>query len=52
MDYGQNDVALGNALTPQDASEQPSIFFVAPDESAYYTLVMVKKDKKKQIAYV
>lgn len=41
VDYGQNDVALGNVLTPQDASEQPNIFFVAPDESDYYTLVMV-----------
>ncbi|KAG2198640.1 hypothetical protein INT47_001779 [Mucor saturninus] len=44
VDYGPKDVALGNELTPQDTTQQPSIFFVAPDESAYYTLVMTDPD--------
>lgn len=41
IDYGQNDVALGNLLNPQQTSEQPEIFFVAPEQDAYYTLIMV-----------
>lgn len=41
IDYGANDVALGNLLSPQETNEQPNIFFVAPEEDAYYTLIMV-----------
>lgn len=41
IDYGANDVALGNLLNPQQTNEQPNIFFVAPEEDAYYTLIMV-----------
>ncbi|KAI8066227.1 phosphatidylethanolamine-binding protein [Gilbertella persicaria] len=38
------DVALGNQLSPQDASEQPKVSFVAPESSDYYTLVMTDPD--------
>jgi hypothetical protein len=36
------DVALGNKLTPEQASQAPEISFVAEDPEAYYTLIMVK----------
>ncbi|GAA5808953.1 hypothetical protein MFLAVUS_002353 [Mucor flavus] len=44
IDYGANDVALGNLLSPQETNEQPNIFFVAPEEDAYYTLIMTDPD--------
>lgn len=36
------DVTLGNHISPQGASQEPTVSFVANDETAYYTLVMVK----------
>ncbi|KAK4518596.1 Sm-like protein lsm3b [Mucor velutinosus] len=46
VDYinSNKDVALGNNLTPQEANEVPKVFFVAPDQSAFYTLVMTDPD--------
>jgi hypothetical protein len=44
IDYNhENDVALGNNLTPQQTNHQPKVTFVVPPEeqNAYYTLVMV-----------
>ncbi|KAI8638586.1 phosphatidylethanolamine-binding protein [Parasitella parasitica] len=41
---GSKDVALGNDLTPQEASEMPNVFFLSPDQSAFYTLVMTDPD--------
>jgi hypothetical protein len=41
VDYGQADVALGNNLSPEQATHQPSIFFIG-EEDSYYTLVMVR----------
>lgn len=41
IDYGQTDVALGNNLSPDQATHQPSVFFI-PEEDSYYTLIMVK----------
>lgn len=38
---GGQDVALGNKLTPEEASKAPEVTFVADDPSAYYTLIMV-----------
>jgi hypothetical protein len=38
---GGQDVALGNKLTPEEASKAPEVMFVADDPSAYYTLIMV-----------
>ncbi|CEP12460.1 hypothetical protein [Parasitella parasitica] len=35
------DVELGLDMSPQEASEMPNVFFVPPDQSAFYTLVMV-----------
>jgi hypothetical protein len=35
------DVALGNHISPQEASQQPAVSFIPDDETAYYTLVMV-----------
>lgn len=36
------DVALGNKLTPEQASQAPEIMFVPDDSEAYYTLIMVQ----------
>ncbi|CAO0798493.1 unnamed protein product [Mucor circinelloides] len=46
VDYTKSskDVALGNNLTPQETSETPDVFFVAPDQSAFYTLLMTDPD--------
>jgi hypothetical protein len=42
IDYpNDKDVVLGNTLTPQEASERPSVFFVAPEQDEHYTLVLV-----------
>jgi hypothetical protein len=38
---GGQDVALGNKITPEEASSAPEITFVAEDPNAYYTLIMV-----------
>lgn len=51
VDYTKSskDVALGNNLTPQETSETPDVFFVAPDQSAFYTLLMVRNWHKQTI---
>ncbi|KAG2188790.1 hypothetical protein INT44_003929 [Umbelopsis vinacea] len=41
---GGQDVAIGNKLTPEEASEAPEVTFVADDPSAYYTLIMTDPD--------
>ncbi|KAI7905346.1 phosphatidylethanolamine-binding protein [Cokeromyces recurvatus] len=38
------DVALGNFLKPSESSETPKVTFVAPDENAKYTLLVVDPD--------
>ncbi|KAI8889127.1 PEBP-like protein [Backusella circina FSU 941] len=45
IDYPNGkDVALGNTLTPQETSERPNVFFVAPEQDDHYTLVMTDPD--------
>lgn len=39
---GGQDVALGNKLTPEQASRAPEITFVPEDPEAYYTLILVR----------
>ncbi|CAM0138393.1 hypothetical protein VKS41_002943 [Umbelopsis sp. WA50703] len=41
---GGQDVALGNKLTPEQASQAPEITFVSDDPEAYYTLIMTDPD--------
>ncbi|KAH8556205.1 phosphatidylethanolamine-binding protein [Umbelopsis sp. PMI_123] len=41
---GGQDVALGNKITPEEASSAPEITFVAEDPNAYYTLIMTDPD--------
>jgi hypothetical protein len=47
IDYesGQ-DVALGNFIKPSDAAKTPKVSFIAPDESAQYSLLLVKSKRK------
>ncbi|GAB5591394.1 hypothetical protein Unana1_06294 [Umbelopsis nana] len=41
---GGQDVALGNKLTPEQASRAPEITFVPEDPEAYYTLILTDPD--------
>lgn len=38
------DVAVGNFIKPSDSAEEPEVTFIAPDENAHYTLLMVDPD--------
>ncbi|KAI8984196.1 phosphatidylethanolamine-binding protein [Mycotypha africana] len=38
------EVALGNFIKPSDSQEAPEVTFVAPDENAKYTLLMIDPD--------
>lgn len=40
------DVALGNFIKPSDAAEAPTVTFIAPDQDAEYTVLMVTHIKK------
>lgn len=35
------DVALGNFIKPSDAANAPTVTFIAPDQDAEYTVLMV-----------
>lgn len=35
------DVALGNFIKPSESADVPKVTFVAPDETAEYTLLVV-----------
>lgn len=36
------DVALGNFIKPSESADVPKVTFVAPDETAEYTLLVVR----------
>jgi hypothetical protein len=36
------DVALGNFIKPEDSAQQPTVNFIPDDETAHYTLVLVR----------
>jgi hypothetical protein len=49
---GGQDVALGNKLTPEQASQAPEITFVSDDPEAYYTLIMVRFELLHMLVFV
>lgn len=38
------DVAVGNFIKPSDSADKPEVTFVAPDQNAHYTLLMVTRN--------
>lgn len=39
------DVALGNFIKPSESADIPKVTFVAPDETAEYTLLVVQLEQ-------
>lgn len=40
------DVAVGNFIKPSDSADEPEVSFVASDEKAHYTLLMVTQTNR------